>query len=253
MENAKIIFSVDGYIARIVLNNPEKHNSLGENELVLLQRYLEEIANSSEIRVLVLTGAGDKTFCAGAALGELGAGEIDGDFVQQTSDQLAALKVPTICEINGNIYGGGVELALSCDFRIGVSDATMRVPAAKLGLCYPLSGINRFVAKLGVNMAKRILVAAEQFSAEEMHRLGFLDYLVDRNNLQASVYELAHSISGLAPLAVQGMNQLLHHATSGEVNEELAQELSRRCVQSADFQEGLAAQMEKRAPKFEGN
>ncbi len=252
MANSNVLFGVDGHIARIVLNNPEKHNSLGEEELLLLQKYLEEIANNSKIRVLVLTGAGEKTFCAGASLGQLGAGQIDGDFVQQTSDQLAALKIPTICAINGNVYGGGVEFALSCDFRIGVTGITMRVPAAKLGLCYPLSGINRFVEKLGVNMAKRILVAAEQFSAEDMHRLGFLDYLVDRKTLQTTVHELAHSISSLAPLAVQAMNELLHQAAAGEIDEQLAQQLSRQCAQSDDLQEGFAAQSEKRAAKFKG-
>jgi len=252
MTSSKVLFGVDGHIARIVLNNPEKHNSLGEEELRLLQKYLQQVATNSEIRVLVLTGSGDKTFCAGASLGQLGAGQIDGDFVQQTSDQLAALSVPTICAINGNLYGGGVELALSCDFRIGVSGITMRVPAAKLGLCYPLSGINRFVEKLGVNMAKRILVAAEQFSAQEMHRLGFLDYLVDRQALQTTVHELAQSISSLAPMAVQAMNTLLHQAASGEIDKQLSQELSQRCARSDDLQEGFAAQNDKRPPKFKG-
>lgn len=252
MKNEKVLLAVENHIANIVLNNPEKHNSLGEDELLLLQKYLAEIANKPELRVLLLTGVGEKTFCAGASLNQLGAGKINGDFFQQTTDQLAALKIPTICAINGNVYGGGVELALSCDFRLGIEGAIMRVPAAEMGLCYPLSGINRFVERLGVNMAKRILMAAEEFSAESMYRLGFLDYLVDAEALQTTARDFADSICELAPLAVQSMKEILDQVARGEIDLEAARELSRLCAQSDDLQEGFAARREKRSPRFQG-
>ncbi|MEE4189990.1 MAG: enoyl-CoA hydratase/isomerase family protein, partial [Halieaceae bacterium] len=114
-----ILFETGGHVARLTLNKPERHNALGADELTAIQAHLAAVEADPELRVLVVTGHGDKTFCAGAALNELGAGKISGDFFQQTTDRLAALRVPTICALNGNVFGGGVELALSCDFRLG--------------------------------------------------------------------------------------------------------------------------------------
>jgi enoyl-CoA hydratase/carnithine racemase len=229
-----VLMRIDGHIARLILNNPDKHNALGEEELLLLQNYIRQISDDGQLRVLIVTGAGDKTFCAGASLTQLGTGQINGDFVQQTTDQLACLKIPTICALNGNTYGGGVELALSCDFRIGVRGTHMRVE------------------RLGVNLAKRILVAAEEFSAEDMLRLGFLDHLVGHLELQARTLDMAQSIAGLAPLAVQAMKQILDGAAQGSINIDLAGGLSRACAESDDLREGFAAQRAKRSPHFQG-
>jgi len=205
-----------------------------------------------DVRVLVVTGMGEKTFCAGAALNQLGSGRISSDFFQSTTDQLAAVRMPSICALNGNVFGGGVELALSCDFRIGIAGSRLRVPAAQIGLCYPLSGINRFVERLGVNLAKRILVAAEEFDAAAMLHIGFLDHLVERDALETSTHEMAHSIAGLAPLAVQAMKQILQQAAAGSIDMASAQALSQQCANSDDLQEGFAAQREKRPPQFSG-
>lgn len=247
-----ILFDVQGPTARITLNNPARHNALGGSELSALQEYLAEVQGNSDVRVLIVSGNGEKTFCAGAALDQLGKGQISGDLFQQTTDKLAALRVPTICALNGNVFGGGVELALSCDFRIGVEGSRLRVPAAQIGLCYPLSGINRFVERLGVNLAKRILVAAEQFDAEDMLRIGFLDYLVPPTALDFHAGDLADRIAGLAPLAVQAMKAVLQQAAAGSIDQQAAQALSQRCLDSEDLQEGFAAQREKRAPVFRG-
>ncbi len=249
---ATILYEKTGHVTRIVLNKPERHNALGADELTALQGHLETVEADSDARVLVITGSGDKTFCAGAALNELGAGKISGDFFQQTTDRLAALRVPTLCALNGNVFGGGVELALSCDFRIGVQGSRLRVPAAQIGLCYPLSGINRFVERLGVNLAKRLLVAAEEFDAEAMLAMGFLDQLVPRPALEKHCDEMANRIAGLAPLAVQAMKDILQQAAAGGIDMERATELSRRCAESDDLQEGFLAQREKRAPRFSG-
>ena len=247
-----VLFEKSGHMARIVLNNPEKHNSLGEQELTAVQACTAQVALDETLRVLVVTGAGEKTFCAGAALNQLGAGQISGDLFQATTDQLAALEIPTLCALNGNVFGGGVELALSCDFRIGIQGTRMRVPAAQIGLCYPPGGINRFVERLGVNLAKRILVAAEEFDAEAMLRIGFLDHLVARENLRQRTDELASSIAALAPLAVRAMKQILQQAAAGGIDIEQAQSLAQRCSDSSDLQEGFSAQRERRAPNFTG-
>ena len=247
-----VLYSRRGHIGRLVLNNPDRHNSLGIEELAAIRTYLTAISEDEDIRVLIVSGAGTETFCAGASLKQLNVGQIDSDSFQLTTDQLADLAIPTICALNGNVFGGGVELALSCDFRIGLEGTRMRVPAAAIGLCYPLSGINRFVERLGVNLAKRILVASEEFDAEAMLDIGFLDHLVLPGQLEERAEQMAGHIAGLAPLAVRAMKAILQQAAAGTIDLESASVLSRQCQDSADLKEGFAAQREKRTPRFSG-
>lgn len=250
--SATILYERSGHIGQLTLNNPDKHNSLGQEELESIQGYLQQVAADDEVRVMVITGAGDKTFCAGASLQQLGAGQISGDCFQATTDMLASLSIPTVASLNGNVFGGGVELALSCDFRIGIEGSRMRVPAAAIGLCYPLSGINRFVERMGVNLAKRILVASEQFDAEAMLEIGFLDHLVMPAQRVETTRDFARHIAGLAPLAVKSMKEILQQAAAGGIDMPRAKELSDQCMASEDLQEGFAAKKEKREPRFRG-
>jgi enoyl-CoA hydratase/carnithine racemase len=201
---------------------------------------------------LIVTGVGDKTFCAGASLQELSGGAMKEDAFQKMTAQLAELRIPTICAMNGDVFGGGVELAVSCDFRIGVEGSRMRVPAAAIGLCYPLAGIQRFVECLGVNLSKRILVASEEFSAAEMSKIGILDHLVAPPDLAAFTNNFAQHIADLAPMAVQSMKAILRQAGAGGVDVNVARELADLCLESFDLQEGFAAKREKRSPRFEG-
>ena len=128
----------------------------------------------------------------------------------------------------------------------------MRVPAAALGICYPLSGINLFVERLGANVARRILVASEEFDADAMLAIGFLDHLVLRPQLESYVMAFAQRIAGLAPLSVRSMKKLLQQAASGGIDPDEARALADLCLGSDDLQEGLAAQREKRQPRFSG-
>ncbi len=247
-----ILYSSAGHVGKLVLNNPERHNALGSEQLQQMQTYLAQIAADEQIRVLVLTGAGEKTFCAGASLQELGRGELGGDLFQDTAAQLAGLAIPTICALNGNVFGGGVEMALSCDFRIGVEGTRMRVPAAAIGICYTLTGIQRFVECLGVNVAKRLLIAAEEFDSTAMLECGFLDHLVLPSQLAETTETMANNIAGLAPLSVRAMKDILQQAAAGGIDQIKARRLAESCAKSEDLQEGLAAQREKRRPRFSG-
>ena len=247
-----ILYSREGHVGRLVLNNPERHNALGQEQVQEIRRRLTEVSADEQVRVLILTGAGDKTFCAGASLEQLGAGVFSGDDFQTMTAQLAGLAIPTVCALNGNVFGAGVELALSCDFRIGIEGSRMRVPAAAIGICYPPSGIQRIVQALGVNTARRILLAAEEFDAQNMLATGFLDHLVLPGRLGDESSQLARRIAGLAPLAVRSMKEIMQQSVAGNIDPTQARELLDLCSNSEDLQEGLAAQQEKRSARFKG-
>lgn len=248
-----VLYELNGAVGNLILNRPDRHNALGAIELEAMLSAFETVKHDPEIRVLVVTGAGDKTFSSGAALNDLNSGKITPDYFQSVMHELAVLPVPTIARINGNIFGGATELALSCDFRVGVEDGRLRVPAASIGLCYPAAGITRFVEKLGGNAPRRMLLASEALYADELQRIGFLDYLAPRDQLDERVEELALHIAGLAPLSTRAMKELILQAESGGIDGDRAHELAQGCSESDDLQEGFAAQREKRSPRFAGH
>lgn len=248
-----VMIEIADAIATITLNNPAAHNSLGFDALTALRGALEDVAARENVRVLVVTGAGDKTFCSGASLADLRSGKITGDDFQKVTDYLSAMAVPTIAALNGSVYGGGTELALSCDFRIGITGMRVRVPPATMGLCYPVSGINTFVRKLGPTTSKRLLMAAETFTDQKLIDLGLVDRLVTAEVFQSEVQALALSLSNHAPLAVQGMKSIIDQVAQGCLDQASAQGIVDQCWQSKDLQEGLLAQLEKRPPRFKGH
>jgi enoyl-CoA hydratase/carnithine racemase len=246
-----ILFTQEEGIGRLVFNNVSRHNALGQKELTAIEASLTQL--NSDTLVLLIHAQGDRTFCAGADLSQIQSGELSGDRFQSVTNQIAALPIPTIALINGNVFGGGVELALSCDFRIGVADTVMRVPAAAFGLCYPPDGIRRIVARLGVPVAKRILVAADELTADEMLRLGVVDKLVSAPGAMNAAMRLANQIAALAPLAVSSMLEIIGQVETGELDAKRAEELSALCSGSEDLREGLAARQERRHPNFKGH
>lgn len=248
-----ILFDSRGNIAVITLNNPAKHNSLGKLELAALTAFLEKVARDPNYRVLIIKGAGDKTFCGGASLLDLRNGLITGDDFQAVTDLVSSLKIPTIAALNGSVFGGGAELALSCDFRIGCFGMILRVPPATMGLCYPISGICTFVRKLGPTLSKRLLLAAEKLPDKELLRLGFLDHLVSPTDFDDRVNQYADQLAANAPLSVQGMKQIVDQIMNGELDQHWAQAIADQCWNSRDLQEGLEAQRDKRLPLFSGS
>jgi enoyl-CoA hydratase/carnithine racemase len=244
--------SVDGTIARIVLDRPERHNALEAEELDRFRDHLAQVNAASEVRALVVTGAGSETFCSGASLDEVESGAMSGRVFETLTRDLAACRVPTICALNGSAYGGGTEIALCCDFRIGVSGMRMSVPAARLGVCYPASGLRRFVAAIGLSATRRVMLAGEALETEEMLDVGFLDWLVPADDLVSATEELADRLAGLAPLAVQAMKRVLASLRTGDLGDDEIAELVRRCQESEDLREGLRARREGRPAEFRG-
>lgn len=243
--------TVENTTLTVRLDNPEQHNILSPATMKRLREALESEKDDEKLRVMILTGTG-KSFCAGADLGELGRYNFDENPLEMLTDVVERLPFPTICALNGGVYGGGADLALSCDFRIGSTGMKCFIPPAKIGIHYPPTGMARAVARLGLGPAKRFFLACEKMSAEELKTIGFLDYLVDPSELTARTNELVESLSALAPLSLRGMKETLNDIARGELDMIKARAAQKTCLNSNDFIEGRQALGEKRTANFTG-
>jgi enoyl-CoA hydratase/carnithine racemase len=161
--------------------------------------------------------------------------------------------VPTIAALQGSVYGGATDLALACDFRIGVESMRMLMPAARLGIVYYPNGIERYVSRLGVAAAKRLFLTAEPIEADEMRRIGYLDEIVPAEALDARVDALAATLANNAPLALAGLKRAINETAAGRLDRDALAEARARSSSSADHAEALKAWSEKRKPVFKGS
>ena len=250
------VLSIDGARATIRLNRPKHLNRLQPDDLETLLKLFGRLEADSAIRVLVLTGTG-RSFSAGYDLGSIaeraaGAGEqhTAGSVFEVVVNRLEDLPLPTICRLNGGVYGGSTDLALACDFRVGVDSAEMFMPAARLGLHYYNSGIKRYVSRLGADNARKLFLTAQKIDAQEMLRIGYLTGLAPFEALDEEVDKLASVLAGNAPVAMRGMKRAINEFARGQLDEAAADQRARDSMRSAEIKEGIKAFAEKRAPKF---
>src|SRR5947209_5951980 len=249
------LLELDGARATIRLNRPKHLNRLQPDDLDVLMKLFERIEADPAIRVLVLTGTG-RAFSSGYDLGSIaeraakGNEQTAGSAFELMVDRLEDLAVPTICRLNGGVYGGSTDLALACDFRIGVDTCDMFMPAARLGLHYYTNGIRRYVSRLGVDNAKRLFLTAERIGAAEMLRIGYLTTMVPPEALDEEVDRLAGVLAANAPLAMRGMKRAINEIARGALDREAADRRHRESMRSAEINEGIRAYSEKRPPKF---
>jgi len=243
-----ISFTQQRGVATLCFDNPLRRNALGAAELDAIEHALGSL--SAETRVLVVTSSDDRIFCAGADLSQILDGSLNGDRFQSVTNQIAALPIPTIAVLTGHVFGGGAELALSCDFRLAREGIMLRIPAAAIGLCYPVDGIERLTRRLGPSLARRVLVAAETFTAEQMLSLKMVDAVHPEDTLREAAGDYAQSLLALAPMAVASMLEITRQLEAGVLDRDQAHALAEACGDSEDVQEGIAAQREKRPPRF---
>ena len=244
--------------ATIRLNRPREHNRLEPGDLAVLRETFTRIDRDASVRVLVLTGTG-KSFSSGYHIGALlerkaakpEPGEADDTF-ETVVNRLEALRVPTVAALQGSVYGGATDLALACDFRIGVEDMRMLMPAARLGIIYYPSGIERYVNRLGVAAAKKLFLAAEPIEADEMRRVGYLDEVVPAGDLDARVDALCATLAANAPLALAGLKRAINETAAGRLDRDALAAARARSSASDDHAEALQAWSEKRKPVFKG-
>lgn len=250
------ILTRDGPRATIRLNRRRLLNRLQPSDLAALMALFDDVEADPGIRVLVLTGTG-RAFCAGFDLGTIAertAGAADeqssGSAFEVVADRLEDLAVPTICRLNGGVYGGATDLALACDFRIGVDTCEMFMPAARLGLHYYKSGVSRYVSRLGVNAAKKLFLTAQKIDAAEMLRIGYLTAMVPAADLDREVDTLAAMLAGNAPMAMRGMKRTINEIAHSKLDEAAADQRQRDSMRGDEIKEGVAAYKEKRKPRF---
>ena len=250
------ILEIDGARATIRLNRPRHLNRLQASDLDALLALFDRIEADPELRVLVVTGTG-RAFSAGYDLNsvaERATSAIEeksaGSAFEVVVNRLEDLGVPSICRINGGVYGGATDLALACDFRIGVDSCEMFMPAARLGLHYYKSGIRRYVSRLGADNARKLFLTAQKIGAAEMLRIGYLTAMAPVEALDEEVEKLAAILAGNAPVAMRGMKRTINEIARGALDEDAADQRHRDSMRGAEIKEGIKAFAEKRPPRF---
>lgn len=246
------LLQIDGALARIRLRRPRVANRLELQDLQTLEEQLALVNAEPGVRVLLLEAEG-RHFCSGFNIDAV-PGVDAGALFERLTDAWEGARPVTVAAIQGGVYGGATDLALACDFRLGTEACAMFVPAARLGLHFYRGGLQRYVSRLGLGMAKRVLLAGESLDAQAMHGCGFLDRLVpDEAALQTAAAALCEQLAGMAPLALLGMKKHLNAIAEGRLDAQALQADIDAANVSADLAEGVRAWQDKRTPRFSGH
>jgi enoyl-CoA hydratase/carnithine racemase len=243
---------IEGAIAEIRLRDALRVNRLGPPELKILLDHIEAVNAARDVMVLKVSAEGP-AFCAGFDVNALGLGVPEPHF-SSVPDALERARPVTIAMMHAGAFGGGTDIVLACDFRFGAAGARAQVPAAALGLHFYLGGMQRYVSRMGVDGARRMLLACEELRGQELAARGYLtSYFDTESEMVEAADALAKRLAASAPLALLGMKRRLNEIARGEVNAAgIAADVT-RSEQSRDLAEALAARKAKRPPQFTGD
>ncbi len=256
-----MIAEKDGPVGRLVFNKPAKHNATSTDMWEAIPTILDDFEKDPAIRVVVVTGAGDKAFVSGADISEFETARSTPEQVKsydQKSElanrRLTKCSKPTIARIRGYCVGGGLAVSLTCDIRIASETSKFAVPAAKLGLGYRAPGIQTLMNVVGPAYAKEIFYTARLFSAPEALAMGLVNRVVPDAELDAYVDDYCRRIGENAPLTMHAVKRTVEELTrlDGQPDLERSTRLVEECFASEDYIEGRRAFMEKRKPVFRG-
>ncbi len=246
-------------VARVTLHRPAARNALSRalnTELLQLAHVLEQ---KNDVHAIVLRGAGEQAFCAGADLKErkgVSAAET-GPFVDAIGNAInawAQLPQPTIAALNGYAFGGGVELALACDFRIACDDVVMALTEVRLGIVPGAGGTQRLPRLVGLAKAKELILLGRRIDAQQAEAIGLVNQVVARDKLDAAVDAMLAELAGCAPISVRKAKEAITRGLDVPLHQGL--EIERKCYDvtlfTDDRNEGLAAFAEKRKPVYQG-
>jgi enoyl-CoA hydratase len=250
----------DGPVATIAIDRPEVLNAIRYETMVEIQDALNDIERDDRIRVVVLTGAGNKAFVSGGDISVMAKGSGYMDVVhtlpagQQICGRIEDFRKPVVARINGIALGGGTELALCCDIRIAADNAILGQPEIKLGVIPGYGGTQRLPRIVGMGMAKKLVLTGDHISAQEAYRIGLVDVLVPRAELDSAVAKLCHRLASMSPIALAMGKEAINTGMQTDIKTGMSIEARCFCVcfGSEDRVEGMKAFLEKREPAFRG-
>jgi enoyl-CoA hydratase/carnithine racemase len=259
--DGKILQRVADGVGVITFNNPEKRNAMSLEMWEGFGQALIELRDDPEVRVVILTGAGDKAFVSGADISQFEKTRHNAEASEEYSRRSAAQRAlladypkPTIACIRGFCLGGGMQVAMLADIRIAAEDSQFGIPAAKLGIAYGYDGLRHLVSLVGPSWARLIMYTGMRIDSEEALRIGLVDRVIPTEQLLGTTMEIAATISTNAPLAVKAAKitiaQVLKDPADRDMN--AIKQIGIDCMNSEDFREGRQAFMDKRKPQFKG-
>jgi enoyl-CoA hydratase/carnithine racemase len=260
----RLLVEIEKNVGTLILNRPEKKNSLSPELVENLLETLADLAGDETVRAIIIRGNGDQAFCSGydiSALPTQGSADIHAKLkklnpVETLFKTVINYPFPVIAMINGVAFGAGCELSLCCDVRIGADDIRMGMPPARLGLVYPWSGLQRFMQVIGLNCTREIFFTGRTYEGDRLKEIGLVDYLIPRRELEGFTHRMASEIASNAPLALKGTKRVLNLLvnTSQPPANSIAQaeSLTEASFLSEDLKEGQLAFLEKRRPRFQG-
>jgi methylmalonyl-CoA decarboxylase len=253
--NGTIETTLEDGVCTLTLRNEGKRNAISYPMLNEAINEIRALESKDGDYVLVFTGAGDKAFSAGFDLSQ----ERDYDKEQwwkELNDIVESYEYPTVAMVNGDTYGGAIEIISACDMRIGVRDARFGITPAKIGLVYSPEAITRVVRLVGQAKAKELLFTGNAIDGEHANEIGLLNYAVDESELEARTYDLAETMTNNAPLSLKNMKKIIAalNATKSlsEAERKWGREMRSASFESHDYEEGVQAFRENRQPEFEG-
>jgi enoyl-CoA hydratase len=259
--DGKILQAVADGVGIVTFNNPDKRNAMSLDMWEGFGLALTELRDHPDVRVVILVGAGDKAFVSGADISQFEKtrhnAEASEEYARRSAAQRALLAdypKPTIACIRGFCLGGGMQVAMLADIRIAADDSQFGIPAARLGIAYGYDGLKLLVSLVGPSWARLLMYTGMRIDSAEAGRIGLVDRVVPDAELWNATLDIAHTISGNAPLAIQAAKitiaQVLKDPGDRDMN--AIRQIGIACMDSEDFREGRRAFMEKRKPQFRG-
>jgi len=255
----RLLAKREGALGWIVFNNPDRRNAVSLDMWQAIPSVLDDFEKDSNIRVVVLAGAGDKAFVSGADISQFESQRSSQEGVQRYEEvaeaaqaKLATFDKPVIAMIRGYCLGAGVNIANVCDLRIAAEDARFGIPAAKMGLGYRASSMKNLVDIVGVARAKEMMLTARQFSAAEALQMGLVHRVVAVAELESFTKKSCDEIAANAPLTMRAAKRVIGEVAKADYDAASCRSWVRECFDSEDYAEGRRAFMEKRKPQFRG-